>query len=164
VESIGPSTRVKSESNGACQVGLFEFRLSLDRSTGFSRNMGSARCPGKAFSALRRYYEHKSDNNIGFRVASTLRQTNGSFVPDFAGQALYRLPCGAWQVQSPGHCPVSDCLQLGQIKTGRAGPVGPKARTPRRAIYRRRGVGCQKDGTRPRPNIPLAKVSSVTER
>jgi hypothetical protein len=38
------------------------------------------------------------NNNIGFRVASTLRQTNASVMPEFAGQVLYGLPCGACQV------------------------------------------------------------------
>ena len=37
-------------------------------------------------------------NNIGFRVASTLRQTFESVTPEFAGQILPGLPCEACQV------------------------------------------------------------------
>ncbi len=47
------------------------------------------------------------NNNIGFRVASTLRQTHSFVMPESTGQILARLPCEACLVQSPGRCPVS---------------------------------------------------------
>ncbi|MBL7040093.1 MAG: SUMF1/EgtB/PvdO family nonheme iron enzyme [Pirellulaceae bacterium] len=82
---------------------------------------------GDVGSAVRyRTQPDNRNNNIGFRVASTLRQTNASVTPESAGQVLYRPPCGVCQVQSSGHRPVSGCLQFGRIRNRPGGSGRPK--------------------------------------
>jgi hypothetical protein len=73
------------------------------------------------------------NNNIGFRVASTLRQTNGSVMPEFAGRVRTDCPadCAKCKVQAIAPCRAAD--SSAEPKTGPAGLVGRKARTPRRA-------------------------------
>ena len=77
------------------------------------------------------------NNKIGFRVASTLRQTHSFVMPESTGQILARLPCEACLVQSPGRRARVGRRQLrsAKQKTGPAGLVGRKTRSPCRATF-----------------------------
>jgi hypothetical protein len=80
-------------------------------------------------------YPDNRSNNVGFRVASTLRQTLESVAPESAVQTLVGCPAECAKCKVQAVVPRRAVCSSAKYKIGPAGLVGRKIRTPCRAIF-----------------------------